>query len=73
MSSEPSKVQVEFINEDKTCKVRSVKRKDTVLLCNGVDASGQRLVSIAQGEGGASVAPAVWGPPGHTQEVVTAS
>lgn len=34
--------------------------------------AGSGLVS-AQGEGGATAAPAVWGPPGHTQEVVTVS
>lgn len=42
MSPEPAKVQVEYINEDKSDKVNSAKWKDAVLLCNWADASGQR-------------------------------
>lgn len=32
MSSESSKVQVEYVNEDKTAKVISAKWKDTVFI-----------------------------------------
>lgn len=41
MSPEPTKVQVEYINEEKPIKVIRTKWKVSVLLCNISDASGQ--------------------------------
>lgn len=61
MSSEPSKVQVEFINEDKSCKVNYKGRKDAVLLCNRSDASGQRS-RVGAGGGRGNCGPGRVGP-----------
>lgn len=74
MSSELSKVQVEYISEDKIIKVKRGGFGVRVLLCNRLDANGPRSrVSVGAGGGRGERAPAVWGPSGHTQEVVTAS
>lgn len=74
MSSESTKVQVEYISEDKIIKVNGAgsERMQCYCVIDQTPASG--LVCLpTQGEGGASAAPAVWGPAGHAREVVTAS
>lgn len=61
MSSESSKVQVEYISEDKNTKVNCDKWKDTVLLCNRTDASGQRS-RVGAGGGRGDCSPGRVGP-----------
>lgn len=63
MSSEPSKVAVEYISEDKIIKVNSDSALVIVLLCNRLDANGQRCrVSVGAGGGRGECGPGRVGP-----------
>ncbi|XP_046961770.1 uncharacterized protein LOC124531297 [Vanessa cardui] len=63
MSSELSKVQVEYISEDKIIKVKRGGFGVIVLLCNRLDANGQRSrVSVGAGGGRGERGPGRVGP-----------
>lgn len=63
MSSEPSKVTVEYISEDKIIKVNCESTVAIVLLCNRLDANGQRSrVSVGAGGGRGECGPGRVGP-----------